>query len=129
MDLVNASGDGVRINGGPDILVEGNYIGLAPDGTTIAANGGNGLELDASSGNTIGGSTAQARNVISGNLKNGILIDGSSNNRVEGNFIGTDATGTLDRGNKLDGVKLENSDEQRDRPKRSGDGRDLLRRR
>ena len=45
--------------------------------------------------NTVGGTTAAARNVISGNLHEGVLIGfaGTANNVVEGNFIGTDATG------------------------------------
>src|SRR5258707_1762455 len=46
--------------------------------------------------NTTGGSSAGARNVISGNLTAGINIQGNStsNNDVQGNFIGTDVTGT-----------------------------------
>ena len=52
-----------------------------------------------SAGNTIGGSTAAAGNLISGNTTVGVLIGSSSadsatsNNLVEGNLIGTDATG------------------------------------
>ena len=43
----------------------------------------------------IGGTTAAARNLISGNLHEGVLIGfaGTANNVVEGNFIGTDVTG------------------------------------
>jgi hypothetical protein len=43
----------------------------------------------------------------------GIAIHGTSvGNRIEGNFIGTDVTGTLDRGNDGDGVSVsEGSDE------------------
>jgi hypothetical protein len=106
LSLVNASGSGVTLNGGGHLLIAGNYIGLELDGTTMAGNGGNGLELDASSNNIIGGTTAADRNVISGNNKNGIAIglSGSTNNQVDGNYIGTDATGTLDRGNTLNGV-------------------------
>ena len=50
------------------------------------------------SGNTIGGTTAAARNVISGNIT-GIEIDGGSANVVLGNYIGTDTTGGLAIGN------------------------------
>jgi subtilase family serine protease len=47
----------------------------------------------ASSGNTIGGSTATG-NVISGNINDGIVITGTGtdNNAVNGNFIGVDAS-------------------------------------
>ena len=41
-------------------MIVGNYIGLGLDGTTIAGNGGNGLELNGFSGNTIGGIGAAA---------------------------------------------------------------------
>ena len=58
--------------------------------------------------NTIGGTTAAARNLISGNLHEGVLIGfaGTANNVVEGNFIGTDITGkaVLASQQQLDGV-------------------------
>lgn len=44
--------------------------------------------------NTIGGTGAADRNVITGNTSAGILIAGGSGNKVQGNFIGTDVTGT-----------------------------------
>ena len=49
------------------------------------------------------------RNVISGNHLNGIDINGSSSNTVEGNYIGTDISGTLDRGNTQNGVLVTNA--------------------
>jgi hypothetical protein len=54
------------------------------------------------SGTTIGGTTAEARNIISGNGEAGVLIgnsDGTSGIIIEGNYIGTDVTGQLARGN------------------------------
>ena len=58
--------------------------------------------------NTVGGTTVAARNLISGNLNEGVLIGfaGTANNVVEGNFIGTDATGKnfLASQQQLDGV-------------------------
>jgi hypothetical protein len=106
LDLVDASGNGVTLYGGGSMLILGNYIGIGLDGTTIAGNSGNGLQLNSSSGNTIGGTLAQDRNIISGNRGNGIYISGSSNNQIIANYIGTDATGTLDRGNSLNGILL-----------------------
>ncbi len=42
-------------------------------------------------GNTIGGTTASARNIISGNADAGVWITSSgSNELVEGNYIGTE---------------------------------------
>jgi hypothetical protein len=43
-------------------------------------------------------------NVISGNRGSGVVLDGSSDNRVAMNFLGTDPTGTLDRGNGGHGI-------------------------
>jgi len=45
-----------------------------------------------SAGNTIGGTTASARNVISGNAGDGVAIeDESAANAVLGNYVDTDA--------------------------------------
>ncbi len=81
-------------NGGGNV-VEGNYLGTQPNGNVAAANFGSGVVIQNSSNNRIGGITAAARNVISGNLINGVsLAPGASNNTVQGNYIGTNATGT-----------------------------------
>jgi trimeric autotransporter adhesin len=50
----------------------------------------------------------QPSNVISGNGGNGIGIYGASGNRVAMNSIGTDATGTLRRGNAKNGILVTN---------------------
>ncbi len=85
--------------------IMGNYFGLGADGTSIVgSNFFDGIQLtDSGSGNAItnvviGGTTAQARNVIGG-MGTGILLTGTnvSNNLIQGNYIGTDATGMLDR--------------------------------
>src|SRR5215211_7077295 len=55
--------------------------------------------------NTVGGTTAGARNIISGNSNFGVYIhSGASDNKVMGNYIGTDKTGTVAMGNDVDGV-------------------------
>ena len=61
----------------------------------------------ASAPNTlIGGLTPAARNVISGNSF-GVVIGGEGS-RLQGNFIGTDITGTVALGNTFDGVIASN---------------------
>ncbi len=55
------------------------------------------------SGNRIGGAEASERNVISGNTNVGIRIDGSDN-VVQGNYLGTDPTGTESRPNGMEGI-------------------------
>jgi hypothetical protein len=83
-------------------LIAGNFIGTDPSGTQYMGNGAGGVLIDGgSSNNTVGGTTAAARNLISGNANQdaaiGVQISGPSTtgNVVEGNFIGTDITGTL----------------------------------
>ncbi len=70
-----------------------------------------GIDVRDSPDNRIGGTTPAARNVISGtkvgfHAGQGIAITGPSSvrNLVQGNFIGTDATGTQALGNGGDGV-------------------------
>jgi parallel beta-helix repeat protein len=55
----------------------------------------------------IGGSTPGARNVVSGNAR-GVYLAGNGN-LVQGNYIGTDMTGNLKRGNASVGVRIEDS--------------------
>ena len=78
-------------------VVEGNDIGTNLNGTTALANATYGVLINGgASGNLIGGSTAAARNIISGNTTYGIAItsSGTNANLVEGDFIGTNASGT-----------------------------------
>ncbi len=77
-------------------IVQNDYIGTGITGKSPVPNTDNGLDIVyGAQSNTVGGTTAANRNLISGNLHEGVLIGfaGTSNNLVEGNFIGTDATG------------------------------------
>src|SRR5205809_1108758 len=56
--------------------------------------------------NQIGGTTPAARNRISGNTASGIEIDDGSNNTIQGNFIGTNASGNAALGNGAHGIML-----------------------
>ncbi|PAY19121.1 hypothetical protein CKO51_12185, partial [Rhodopirellula sp. SM50] len=102
-------GNAIEIQSGSENnLIAGNYIGrLSTDGTDAGAgkgNGGDGI-LVGGSNNTIGGSTAADRNVISGNGDEGIDIDpGVTGTIIQGNYIGTDATGMVAIGNGQSGV-------------------------
>ena len=88
--------DGIDISGGGTNVIEGCWIGLDLDGVTVRANTANGIIIS-SSGNVVGGITATARNVISGNTSVGVEITGAgaTNNLVQGNYIGPDSTGTI----------------------------------
>ena len=96
----HAGVSGVLIQGNSN-TVEGNYIGTDVTGTAALANG-TGIQISGGSDNVIGGTTGAARNTISGNSQDGVLIGYpyvGSGNIVEGNYIGTDATGTAALGN------------------------------
>ena len=92
-------------NSGTDYnTISGNWIGLDKTGSaTFSPNGGpRGVMLFAGpSNNTIGGTSAYTRNVISGNQHTGIEVVGSGTNSnvIVGNFLGTDSTGTKAIGN------------------------------
>lgn len=85
----------------------GNHIGTDSSGRADFGNTLDGVHLSNSSNTTVGGTVAGARNVVSGNGDNGVVIAGSviaTSNKVQGNFVGTDATGRSDLGNGEIGV-------------------------
>ncbi len=86
--------------------MEGNYIGTDKSGTNPLPNGAGGIYVSATQ-TWIGGSDPGAGNLISGNSGTGVdLEEGASNNFVQGNLIGTDATGTLPVANSYSGVYI-----------------------
>ncbi len=98
----------LRFAGASGTVVQGNFIGTDATGTAALPNV-RGIEIDTSNV-TIGGTTPGARNVISGNSSFGIEISDYSGavqgNVVEGNYIGTDKTGTVALPNGGDGVDV-----------------------
>jgi plastocyanin len=104
-DGVTFSGVGTSGN-----VVAGNFIGTNAAGTAALGNTGNGMNISSgAANNTIGGPSASARNIISGNSQNGVTIfgSGSNGNSVQGNFIGTDASGVASVGNGVDGARVD----------------------
>jgi hypothetical protein len=80
-------------------IVEGNFLGVDAGGTFNRGTT-NSVHVYAIANNTIGGTAAAARNVISGNTNPGVALNaGASQNVVQGNLIGTDLTGTVALGN------------------------------
>ena len=92
------------------------YIGVNAAGNAISANGRDGIDVNNAQNNTIGGTTAADRNVISGNgtvgnSGSGIAISGANatGNKIIGNYLGTNAAGTaaipnVDNGVFIDGA-------------------------
>lgn len=103
-----------------DNVVLGNYLGPDVNGRRMTpyGNSGEGAQISTcATRNTIGGTTAQARNVISGNRADGVELDASGGpgglagvcgNVVQGNYIGTDPTGTIQVQNVDDGIGIDN---------------------
>jgi parallel beta-helix repeat protein len=89
--------------------VNGNLIGTNAAGTAAVGNLGPGIWIDNSASNLIGSTTADRRNVISGNSGPGVLLTGAdcNYNVIRGNYIGTDATGTHAIGQGGDGVRID----------------------
>jgi parallel beta-helix repeat protein len=123
--------NGIELADSSSNMVVDNRIGTNAAGTSAIPNGGDGIYIShGSQGNEIGGTayvntvTGQANNptgskgtktpvfvvpplgnLISGNDGNGVLIDaGSRGNVLNGNFIGTTASGDGALGNRGNGV-------------------------
>lgn len=100
---VEMSGKATRRNSLKD-----NYIGTDATGTVALGNGNEGVKIkEGAYKNLIGTGDFSDRNIISGNIDDGIAIGGEAtrHNRIEGNYIGTDVTGTKALGNN-DGVHI-----------------------
>ncbi len=108
------AGHGIVFLAGGDALntiVQGNFIGVGADGTTVVGNDdGIRIESDLATGTLIGGTGAGQENIISANRNSGIVLDGSgvSATTIVGNFIGTGLLGLLDLGNADHGIKIRN---------------------
>jgi hypothetical protein len=88
--------------------VAGNIVGLNPTGATAVPNSGTaGVYLSGAASAVIGGVSAASRNIISGNGQEGIESTFTTGTiTVQNNYIGTDITGTVRRGNQFAGVYL-----------------------
>jgi len=90
-------------------MVEGNRIGTDAAGTAAVPNDFHGVLIqNDATGNTIGGTTSGSGNQISGNTRNGVKIIGAATtgNMVQGNLIGTDATGSAPLANVRHGIEI-----------------------
>ncbi|HYI45089.1 MAG TPA: hypothetical protein VE174_06450 [Actinomycetota bacterium] len=85
---------GIRLEGSGGNSIQGNRIGTNAAGTDDLSNYV-GVFISGPN-NTVGGSGAGARNLISGNSGYGVRISGSgaTGNSLQGNLIGTNAAGT-----------------------------------
>ena len=88
-------------------VIQGNFIGTSVSGTAALSNREDGIVISDATSNLVGGASAAARNIISGNSQSGIYILGAvSGNFVQGNFIGTDVSGQVALSNWVDGITI-----------------------
>jgi hypothetical protein len=106
-NVLSGAGSGVGLFGGAtNNLVQGNYVGTDATGTHAVPNF-DGIS-DGGHGTTIGGTAPGAGNVISGNVRIGIY--GGLGGATQGNFIGTDASGTALLSNGSFGIFAPNAE-------------------
>ena len=121
--FANNAAEGLDIEGADNADVQGNYLGVKPDGVTQAANGKN-IEITdtvafAATGNEVGGTISGAAapcdgacNVISGGTFAGVDLQGNGGNEepatgpttIHGNYFGLSAAGTTVVANGTYGV-------------------------
>jgi hypothetical protein len=119
-NLISGNGaNGIHLTGPASSgnLIQGNDIGTDVGGHTAIANFLNGILIDNTSGYIIGGTTAGAANLISGNggglvagQMDGVQITNSLSSGIvlAGNQIGTDVTGTMAVANPGNGIDILN---------------------
>src|SRR5690606_25639883 len=95
---------GMLILNSDNHTVKGNKVGTNAAGTAAIANGNAGISFLNADFVTVGGTAAGEGNLLSGNGDVGLRFESSLNATVQGNLIGTDATGTGAIGNNSSGI-------------------------
>ncbi len=111
-NVISGNSRGVQFDGSDHVL-QGNLIGTDATGTFALPNQNEGVSVNGATGVLIGGPGVglPPGNVISGNVGHGIdLFAGATGTQIQGNFIGSDVSGTLPLGNSLDGISISGSD-------------------
>jgi titin len=103
-NIISGNG-GAGIFLGQNHFIQGNYIGTDVTGTLARPNNG-GVTTNISHNTVVGGATAGAGNLISGNNGVGVGVFFTSNFVVKGNRIGTQADGVAALGNTGEGVAM-----------------------
>lgn len=91
---IHGGGDAITINGS-NVTITGNYIGTNPAGTAGDSLPSVGVFMLSGNNNVVGGPTAADRNLISGYRSGSVEINSCDGTLVQGNYIGTNAAGTL----------------------------------
>ena len=99
-NLISGNSDrGIDCGYATGLTIQGNKIGTDVTGTVAIPNG---TGIDDVGGDLIGGTAPGAGNLISGNTNAGIgAADYSGPSTIQGNYIGTNASGTMALGNNV----------------------------
>ncbi len=114
-NVIAGNNDGIHFSGGGTTShqVIGNFIGTDLTGTVALPNRGNGVNI-LSGAQRIQIGAPGLGNVIAANTLNGIHIQSSASAAtIQSNYIGTDATQSLNLGNTLNGIYLSYSSNNR----------------
>jgi hypothetical protein len=76
-----------------NVTIAGNFIGTNPAGTVVMPGADFAIRQESGDNNVIGGPAAADRNLLSGD-QGEISIEGGDGTLIQGNYIGTDITGT-----------------------------------
>jgi CSLREA domain-containing protein len=99
----------IQIENGAENTIQGNLIGTTASGTAPIPES-NGIWINnQAANNIIGGSQVGAGNIIATGGTGINIESGADGTIVQGNFIGTDPTGTLNLGNGCDGIQIFNA--------------------
>ena len=99
-------GNGLRITNSNNTVVQGNFLGVGADNTTIVANRRDGILVDGSSANTQVGGVIPLGNVVSGNGLNGIEVAGRARGFITFNTFGGLLAFKGAAPNQLDGLLI-----------------------
>ncbi len=111
--IASNTGNGISVNTANDVIVVNNYVGVEVTGLLSRPNTGNGVNLERCVRAIVGGTAANARNVISANGANGLRIVNSSTDAiVKANYIGVGADGSTSLGNWDNGIYMGDSSNQ-----------------
>ena len=102
---------GLRMVGGSGTIFRGNFVGTNLASNQAIPNGGHGVSLESTSGNSIGEPFSGGGNIISGNAGSGISLLNSSNNVITNNVVGLNLATNMALPNGGNGILLQTSND------------------
>jgi parallel beta-helix repeat protein len=117
----------VRLTNMSGVAVQGNKFGVDPSGTKGISRGiGTGVYVEGGDDTVVIGGTAAGAGNVMGSLLTGIASFGGTATVIQGNFLGTDATATIDLGNAREGISMQTGSDTTIGGTGSGEGNTIL---